>query len=162
MDKDDLTCTKETLVLFCVDGLEYSSRAFNWYHKHFYRDNQTLGLVQIYVMNDDGDHEKRKQEAKQRSRTMVSQFEEFCTRKKINTKVFIEEKNDSIGHTICKLAKEHGAECIVMGNRGLGAVKRAIFGSVSDYVLHHAHVAVLVVPGPDAVSGEPRKVSFPQ
>ena len=140
MDKDS------TLLLFCIDGLEHSSRAFNWYYKHFHREQHTLGLVQIYITNDDGDNEKHKQETIKKSKLMVAQFQEFCTRKKINTRVFIEEKCDSIGNTICKLAKEHNAQCIVMGQRGLSAVKRAIYGSVSDYILHHSHVPVLVVP----------------
>ena len=33
---------------------------------------------------------------------------------------------------------------IVMGTRGLGTVRRTILGSVSDYVLHHAHCPVII------------------
>ena len=55
---------------------------------------------------------------------------------------------DSVGHTICKMAKENGATTIVMGQRGLGAIRRTFLGSSSDYVLHHAHVPVAVIPPP--------------
>jgi len=33
---------------------------------------------------------------------------------------------------------------IVVGTRGLGSVRRTILGSVSDYVVHHAHCPVIV------------------
>lgn len=38
------------------------------------------------------------------------------------------------------------AAVIVIGSRGLGYVKSALFGSVSSGLLHHAHRPVLVVP----------------
>jgi nucleotide-binding universal stress UspA family protein len=46
---------------------------------------------------------------------------------------------------IVALAEELGADLIVMGSRGLGRVRRALMGSVSDSVVRHAHCPVLVV-----------------
>jgi nucleotide-binding universal stress UspA family protein len=46
---------------------------------------------------------------------------------------------------IVALAEELGADLIVMGGRGLGGVRRALMGSVSDSVVRHAHCPVLVV-----------------
>ena len=46
---------------------------------------------------------------------------------------------------IVALAEELGADLIVMGSRGLGGVRRALMGSVSDSVVRHAHCPVLVV-----------------
>ena len=46
---------------------------------------------------------------------------------------------------IVALAEELGAGLIVMGSRGLGGVRRALMGSVSDSVMRHAHCPVLVV-----------------
>ena len=48
---------------------------------------------------------------------------------------------------IVVLAEELGADLIVMGSRGLGGVKRALMGSVSESVVRHAHCPVLVVRG---------------
>jgi nucleotide-binding universal stress UspA family protein len=46
---------------------------------------------------------------------------------------------------IVRLAEEIGADLIVIGSRGLGGVRRALMGSVSDSVVRHAHCPVLVV-----------------
>src|SRR5918998_1189240 len=45
---------------------------------------------------------------------------------------------------IVALAEEIGAGLISMGSRGLGGIKRALMGSVSDAVVRHAHCPVLV------------------
>ena len=45
---------------------------------------------------------------------------------------------------IVDLAEGLGAGLIVIGSRGLGGVRRALVGSVSDSVVRHAHCPVLV------------------
>ena len=52
-----------------------------------------------------------------------------------------ERRDEAIIH----LAEELGAGLIVMGSRGLGGVRRALIGSVSDSVVRHAHCPVLIV-----------------
>ena len=51
---------------------------------------------------------------------------------------------------IVALAQEIEAGLIVMGSRGLGGVRRALMGSVSDSVVRHAHCPVLIVRGGDS------------
>ncbi len=46
---------------------------------------------------------------------------------------------------IVELAEELGAGLVVVGSRGLGGIRRALMGSVSDSVVRHAHCPVLVV-----------------
>jgi nucleotide-binding universal stress UspA family protein len=46
---------------------------------------------------------------------------------------------------ILKLGEELNAGLTVTGSRGLGGVRRALMGSVSDSVVRHAHCPVLVV-----------------
>ncbi len=43
-----------------------------------------------------------------------------------------------------------GASLVVVGARGLGTVKGLFLGSVSQYVAHHAHCPVVIVPTPAA------------
>jgi nucleotide-binding universal stress UspA family protein len=46
---------------------------------------------------------------------------------------------------ICEAAERFAPQFLVIGSHGWGAVKRALFGSVSTGVLHHAPCPVLVV-----------------
>ena len=48
---------------------------------------------------------------------------------------------------IAALAEEIGAGLIVVGSRGLGAMRRVLMGSISSSVVQHAHCPVLVVRG---------------
>ena len=47
---------------------------------------------------------------------------------------------------ILDMAEEHGAAAIVTGHRGLSRLQSALLGSVSNGLVNHAHVPVLVVP----------------
>jgi nucleotide-binding universal stress UspA family protein len=47
---------------------------------------------------------------------------------------------------IVKVAREQGADLIVVGSHGRGVIARAILGSTADKVIRSAHGPVLVVP----------------
>ncbi len=46
---------------------------------------------------------------------------------------------------IINLSEEIGAGVVVVGSRGLSALRRAVLGSVSESVVRHAHCPVFVV-----------------
>lgn len=48
------------------------------------------------------------------------------------------------GEGIINVAKELNAAMIVTGSRGHGKLRRTLLGSVSDYLIHHADIPVLV------------------
>jgi nucleotide-binding universal stress UspA family protein len=56
-----------------------------------------------------------------------------------------EEGIITVAEEIVSLAEEIRAGLIVVGSRGLGGIRRALMGSVSDSVVRHAHCPVLVV-----------------
>lgn len=54
------------------------------------------------------------------------------------------------GPALCQFAIDIEATTIVVGSRGLGRIKRALLGSVSDYVVRNAPCVVVVARSPDS------------
>jgi nucleotide-binding universal stress UspA family protein len=52
--------------------------------------------------------------------------------------------NGDPGPALCRLAADVGASALIVGSRGRGGLKRALLGSVSDYVVRHAPCSVIV------------------
>lgn len=141
------------LVLICVDDTKPALRAFDWYCEKFYRGNHLLGLVYIYTYPSDvsrcphdPDNQQKLQQTLDKNNLIIRKFEEKCAVKGIGAIPITEEKVSCVGSTICNIAVARNAVCIVMGQRGLGAIKRVMLGSVSEFVLHHSEVPVIVVP----------------
>ena len=56
----------------------------------------------------------------------------------------MKRKTGKIGETILSSAKDENANLIIVGTRGMGKVRRTFLGNVSDYLIHHSGVPVLV------------------
>jgi nucleotide-binding universal stress UspA family protein len=84
------------------------------------------------------------EDAEQEARTKLDQQEQRVR----ETGGEVAEAHTRLGRPdaeIVGLADELGAGLIVVGSRGLGPLRRALMGSVSDSVVRHAHCPVLVV-----------------
>ena len=57
------------------------------------------------------------------------------------------EMDERPARAIVELGEKLGVGLVVMGSRGVGGLRRALMGSVSSSVVHHAHCPVLVVRG---------------
>ncbi len=55
--------------------------------------------------------------------------------------------------SIIRAAKTHGANLIVMANKGRGNLSRVLFGSAAEKVFRHSPVPVLSVRAPDTFKG---------
>lgn len=55
---------------------------------------------------------------------------------------------------IVAAARDENADLIIIATHGETGWRRFVFGSVTERVLHHAEIPVLVIPGNDAESGE--------
>ena len=66
----------------------------------------------------------------------------------------IRTENGKPGDIIIRVAKEEKARLIVIGSRGLSRLKRTLQGSVSDYVLHHAHCPVVICRHMESLDGD--------
>ncbi|XP_075251637.1 uncharacterized protein LOC142344050 isoform X2 [Convolutriloba macropyga] len=153
------------VVVITVDGSPHSQRAFDWYLKHLMRPEvDKVHLIHIaeqvslpVVTTDsplsfpkDAWVEKltaRNKKTEELRDHYESKLEELKLRQPGKGGFYNEDATSSFpGPQICEFAHSKNADVIIMGNRGLGKLKRTFLGSVSDYVLHNSGVAVIIVP----------------
>ncbi|MBW4623856.1 MAG: universal stress protein [Cyanosarcina radialis HA8281-LM2] len=110
----------------------------------------TTGYLRTYYSSEPSD------KAEERSQELWEEFSQKClqmVRSQANEAQAAGVKAEccqfpgSPGLTICEVARNWGADLIVIGRRGhLSKLEELLLGSVSNYVLHHAPCAVFVVP----------------
>jgi nucleotide-binding universal stress UspA family protein len=61
---------------------------------------------------------------------------------------------------ILATAAERGADVVVCGSRGRGAVARSVLGSTSSSLLHHAQRTMLIVPEAEATPDGPALIAY--
>ncbi|PIN14803.1 hypothetical protein CDL12_12563 [Handroanthus impetiginosus] len=76
----------------------------------------------------------------------------MCKEKKVKAETLILEGDPK--DKICQAAEQLHVDLLVLGSRGLGAIRRALLGSVSNYCAHHAHCPVLIVKPPPKLPHE--------
>lgn len=76
--------------------------------------------------------------------------DDLCSTAQVPDAKFASPQGHETWHEIIKYSESVGAGLIVIGSRGQGKLKRTFLGSVSDSVLHHSHVPVLVCRNKDA------------
>jgi nucleotide-binding universal stress UspA family protein len=47
--------------------------------------------------------------------------------------------------TICRIANDEKYDLVILGRRGMGEIRDALFGAVSNHVLHHVRCPVLLI-----------------
>uniref|UniRef100_A0A453LSU0 UspA domain-containing protein n=1 Tax=Aegilops tauschii subsp. strangulata TaxID=200361 RepID=A0A453LSU0_AEGTS len=91
------------------------------------------------------DSMRRAQE--ENSRRVVARALDVCRQKQASATAAVVEGDPK--EAIYQAVEEMRADLLVLGSRGLGMIKRALLGSVSDYLAHHACCPVLIVKPPN-------------
>jgi nucleotide-binding universal stress UspA family protein len=81
--------------------------------------------------------------AEQHTRTNLLHFAEKA--KKLGIKYhLLMGKSHHVGEVVCKAVDKKAIDFLVVGRRGMGAVKRTLLGSTSRYLLEHANCDVVI------------------
>ncbi|EDO42428.1 predicted protein [Nematostella vectensis] len=150
-------------VLVAVDGSEHSHAALDWYLKKCKRDDDMLyGCIVkqqpslptfSFKAGITVPHEEW-EEILKKTNERANKEEEYFEMTVVPTKMKHEfepllDPDNKPGERICEHARNKKVDLIIMGTRGLNTLRRTLLGSVSDYVLHHAHVPIAIVPMPE-------------
>ncbi|BFZ10744.1 hypothetical protein BsWGS_13783 [Bradybaena similaris] len=141
-------------ILIAMDGSKHSDYAFDWYVKYFYKEkddllivycNEHTGLMSAPPPTSDLNAvSKLVKEDEMDSTNALNQFTKKLQNAGIKGNV-LRLFGGKPGELIVKASEEHKVDMIITGTRGLGTIRRTLMGSVSEYVVHHASVPVLVV-----------------
>ncbi|GAA53263.1 universal stress protein [Clonorchis sinensis] len=149
------------IVMFPIDGSVHSERAFSWYVDNMRTPNDHAVFINVIEPVYSSPAFGMSMESPMQpdiARVMESSIasgKKLCQNKMKHAKelalpaqAFL-HVDSRPGHAIIKALGGHNGDVIVMGSRGLGVIRRTFLGSVSDYVLHHSHVPVVIVPPPE-------------
>lgn len=102
-------------------------------------------LLFPYIFSSEGPHVHREllEEIKQKVETLEDKYSKKLEEMGVRHGKFV-KKHGNPGEAIIAVAEKEKANLIVTGCRGMGLLRRTFLGSVSDYVMHHAHCPVLV------------------
>ncbi|XP_059169734.1 universal stress protein in QAH/OAS sulfhydrylase 3'region-like [Physella acuta] len=143
-------------VLIAMDGSDHSFYAFDWFMTNVYKHGLKIlvahcpdykNVLHAPVLSMDTNLVSRmiQQGEEEINKLMARIQERLASVKPVEVKLVRLTGGDA-GSAIVRAADEHKVDFIVTGSRGLGSVRRTIIGSVSTYVLHHAHCPVLICP----------------
>lgn len=154
---DKLRFLRRRTVMLAMDGSKHSQYAFQWYIENLHK--KTDDVIMVYCTEnfhlpssalvgagDNSIHDLYHAHA-EHVKEVFKDIDDLAKKHKITHK--LEHITGYPGASIVKAAEEQRAGMIICGSRGMGLIRRTILGSVSDYVLHHAHIPVIVVKHED-------------
>ena len=142
-------------ILVGVDGSPESESAVEWAAReavlhgvpltlaHVLPSAQALTWYEVSVSSELDEIAQRRAREILRQATLVAE-QAVANEGPITISEHVEEGNAT--KTMVDLSKD--AQLLVVGNRGLGRVGRALLGSVSSGLIHHAHCSGALFPGP--------------
>ena len=134
-------------IVLAFDGSEYSDKALLRAKAIAERFDATLWLVHVFRNPSDllgyTDFEKIYAKRKSAAQAVMDDALQKLGRTTVSVHEELQEGHET--ESILKVAEKCAADLIVMGTRGLGAVKGLLVGSVSRKVIYLAECPVMVV-----------------
>ncbi|KAL4238079.1 Ubiquitin carboxyl-terminal hydrolase 22 [Mactra antiquata] len=139
-------------IVIGYDGSQNAEDAFKWFVKKIHKRGDYVIIVHVPefknlshvpVMTADAAlMSKIVDEEQQKCKLMLAKINELM--RISDVKGNIKQVMGDAGEQIVQAASKEGADFIVTGSRGLGKFRRTFLGSVSDYIVHHSTVPVIV------------------
>jgi nucleotide-binding universal stress UspA family protein len=149
-------------VLLAIDEEPCSEEAVNEVGRRNWGDGTTIRVlravgkfvppVQELWYDADGDLSQARQEIMERSTELTDRVAEWLREQGLTVETAV--RGGEPGHAVVAEAKEWGADLIIIGSRGHTGLRRLLEGSVSHYVVDHAHCPVEVVHAKDCEDKE--------
>ncbi|XP_024012982.1 uncharacterized protein LOC18019693 isoform X2 [Eutrema salsugineum] len=163
------TSKKKLNVMVAIDESKNSFYAVEWAVQHLRdvissepetgQEGGLLTLVHVhptylqYIYPSGGTDsvpESMKKAREESTTRMFTRALEICRGKMVKTETMILEGDPK--EMICQAVEQTHVDLLVVGSRGLGMIKRAFLGSVSDYCAQHAKCPILIVRPPRETS----------
>lgn len=161
----------ERIIAIAVDASDNARSAYKYYLKHIKRVGDKVCLLHCVeinsILHSSNWYSSPLTFNEQMLPTLLKEEEERTKRKLDAFASWLKQDGvsgivksihaESPGPGIVKTAEDISASMIVIGTRGMGKIRRTIMGSVSDYVIHHSHVPVLVCRHESDIGRQERK-----
>lgn len=134
-------------IAIAVDESEFSENAFQWYVDNLKRKDDVLVLIHCpefynFTMANTAVVEQLLVDIEERVTRLENKYKEKLQALRIRGK--FRTGAGRPGEVIVEIAKQENVAMIITGTRGQGKIRRTFLGSVSDYVVHHSPMPVLV------------------
>jgi nucleotide-binding universal stress UspA family protein len=139
-------------ILVGIDGSEPSLNAFNVALEMAKKFGSKLLIVTVYsppaigLLGDIPPYPPTiPKEVSERMEKLLKELEEKAKKEGVNAESKIISSWVTPGAGLVAEAEKQGCALIVIGSRGLTGLKRALLGSIADYVVKNAHCSVHIV-----------------
>ncbi|KAL9978660.1 hypothetical protein ACROYT_G016214 [Oculina patagonica] len=141
------------VIAMAVDHSEWSEQAFEWFMENIHREGDQFILLHVVeqphlpfladaMVIEEWKHEVQKIEEKLKA--LEKKYIDRCKELKIPMRFRVEQGKP--GEKICEVALKEKVTLIVLGSRGSGLIRRTVLGSVSNYVIHHTKIPIVMCP----------------
>ncbi|PWA38460.1 adenine nucleotide alpha hydrolases-like superfamily protein [Artemisia annua] len=158
-----MTSTAKPAIVVGIDDSEASFYALEWTLDHFFVPSAPNPPFDLYIVHskpvpafstgfgipgvDMLSHVDT--DLKSIAARVIEKARELCISKSVKGATLETVEGDA-RNVLLDAVERHHATILAVGSHGHGSIKRAVLGSVSDYVSHHAHCTVMIVKKPKA------------